>query len=259
VGTEAGSDASAGAAAGAATGPGVAAGPGAGVFRIVVLASGGGTNLQAILDRAHQRDAGEVAVIGAAGDGDGIDRAAASDTNGVRVEVVGVASDKPGAQALERARNAGVETAIFPAGEFGDRAARDAALADWIEARQADLVVLAGYMQLLSAEFVRRFAGRAINIHPALLPSFPGLDAIGQALDYGVAVTGVTVHFVDEGVDSGPVLAQRAIAVPEGRDRERLEEAIHAAEHELLPAAIGLIAAGRVALGPGRTVTITPA
>ncbi len=109
-------------------------------------------------------------------------------------------------------------------------------------------------MQLLSPDFVRRFAGRVINVHPALLPSFPGLDAIGQALDHGVSVTGVTVHFVDEGVDSGPIIVQRAVEVPPDRDRDALEDAIHATEHELLPETIRMIAAGRVRIDPGNRV-----
>jgi phosphoribosylglycinamide formyltransferase 1 len=188
-------------------------------FRIVVLASGSGTNLQAILDRLH---------------------------GGGEVEVVGVGSDKPGARALERARAAAVETAVFPASEFEDRAARDAALGDWIEALGAGLVVLAGYMQLLGAAFVERFRNRIVNVHPALLPSFPGLDAIRQALEAGVETTGVTVHFVDEGVDTGPTILQRELAVPAGRDRDELERAIHALEHELYPEAIRMIARGLV-------------
>ncbi len=187
-------------------------------FRSVVLASGTGTNLQAILDRLHGREV---------------------------VEVVGVGSDRPGAQALERARAAGVETAVFPREEFADREARDAALADWIESRGADLVALAGYMQLLSAAFVRRFRNRVVNVHPALLPDFPGLDAIGQALEAGVEVTGVTVHFVDEGLDTGPAIVQRRVPVPASRDRAELEEAIHAVEHQLYPEAIRMIAGGR--------------
>ena len=101
-------------------------------------------------------------------------------------------------------------------------------------------------MQLLSEEFVGRFRHRIVNVHPALLPSFPGLDAIGQALEAGVEVTGVTVHFVDEGVDTGPVLAQREVPVPAGRDREELEDRLHAVEHELYPEAIRMIARGRV-------------
>jgi len=188
-------------------------------FKLVVLASGSGTNLQAILDRLHEQDG---------------------------VEVVGVGSDKAGARALERARAAGVQTGVFPRADFGDREARDAAIADWIEARGADLIVLAGYMQLLSGSFVARFRDRIVNVHPALLPAFPGLDAIGQALEAGVETTGVSVHFVDEGVDTGPVLLQREVAVPTNRDRALLEEAIHATEHELYPEAIRMIAAGRV-------------
>ncbi|HEX8754174.1 MAG TPA: phosphoribosylglycinamide formyltransferase [Solirubrobacterales bacterium] len=188
-------------------------------FRIVVLASGSGTNLQAILDRLHGRGG---------------------------IEVVGVGSDKPAARALERARATGVETGVFPREEFADRAARDAAIGDWIESLEADLVVLAGYMQLLSESFVTRFRNRVVNVHPALLPDFPGLDAIGQALAAGVEVTGVTVHFVDEGVDTGPPLLQREVPVPPGRDRAQLEAAIHAVEHELYPEAIRMIAEGRV-------------
>ena len=119
-------------------------------------------------------------------------------------------------------------------------------MADWIESRGADLVVLAGYMQLLSAAFVARFRNRVVNIHPALLPAFPGLDAIGQALAAGVETTGVTVHFVDEGVDTGPPILQREVPVPAGGDREELEKPIHAVEHELYPEAIRMIAEGRV-------------
>ncbi|MGI8462129.1 MAG: phosphoribosylglycinamide formyltransferase [Solirubrobacterales bacterium] len=183
------------------------------------LASGTGTNLQAILDTVHGHEG---------------------------VEVVGVGSDKPDAIALERARSAGIETAVFPRSEHEPRESRDAAIADWLERIDADLVVLAGYMQLLSPGFVARFANRIVNVHPALLPSFPGLDAIGQALAHGVGVTGVTVHYVDEGVDSGPIILQRPIPIPPDRDREALERAIHATEHALLPEAIRLIAAGRV-------------
>jgi phosphoribosylglycinamide formyltransferase 1 len=188
-------------------------------FKLVVLASGTGSNLQAILDRVHMREG---------------------------IEVVGVGSDKPEAPAIERARAAGIPAGLFPGGDFADREARDAAMGDWIEERDADLVVLAGYMQLLSAAFVGRFRNRIVNVHPALLPAFPGLDAIGQTLAAGVEVTGVTVHFVDEGVDTGPAILQREVSVPADRDRAALELAIHATEHELFPEAIRMIAAGRV-------------
>jgi phosphoribosylglycinamide formyltransferase-1 len=144
--------------------------------------------------------------------------------------------------ALERARAAGITTGVFPRGDFPDREARDAAMGDWLEAQSVDLVVLAGYMQLLSPPFVERFRDRVINVHPALLPSFPGLDAVGQALAAGAEVTGVTVHFVDEGVDSGPVFLQREVPVPPDRDRATLETSLHEVEHELLPEAIRLLA-----------------
>lgn len=189
-------------------------------FRIVVLASGGGTNLQAILDQLHGGQEG--------------------------VEVVGVGSDKPEATALERARNAGIEIGVFPGSEYEDRRARDAALGDWIEERRPDLIVLAGYMQLLSSEFVVRFRNRVINVHPALLPAFPGIDALQQAIDHGSKITGVTVHFVDEGVDSGPIILQRPVPIAPSRDWDETETAIHATEHALLPETIRMFAAGRI-------------
>jgi phosphoribosylglycinamide formyltransferase-1 len=133
---------------------------------------------------------------------------------------------------------------VFESGEYSDREARDAAMADWLEERTVDLVVLAGYMELVSAGFVGRFPSRIINVHPALLPSFPGLAAIDQALEHGVKVTGVTVHFVDEGVDSGPIILQAPIALSYTRERSEIEDEIHQVEHELLPQAIRIIAAG---------------
>jgi phosphoribosylglycinamide formyltransferase 1 len=190
------------------------------MFRVVVLASGGGTNLQAILDQLHAGEEG--------------------------IEVVGVGSDKPDATALERAQRAEVESAVFPVTDYEDRGARDAALGDWIERTEADLVVLAGYMQMLSPEFVERFRGRVINVHPALLPAFPGIDAVQQAIDHGAKITGVTVHFVDEGMDSGPIIMQRPVPVAPSREWAETEKAIHATEHALLPETVRLIAAGRV-------------
>ncbi|MBM3667852.1 MAG: phosphoribosylglycinamide formyltransferase, partial [Actinobacteria bacterium] len=176
------------------------------------------------------------------------------------IEVVGVVSDKPTARALKRAREAGIETAVFPESEHELREARDEAMAEWLERSGAELIVLAGYMQLLSPGFIGRFRNRIVNVHPALLPSFPGLDAIGQALEHGVRITGVTIHFVDEGVDSGPIILQRPVPVPADRDRDALEGAIHATEHALLPEAIRMIAAGRVGVDPAspRVVAIGP-
>ena len=192
-------------------------------MRVGVLASGAGTNLQAILDRVHGRGG---------------------------VEVVAVGSDQPGAPALERAARAGVPTAEFPLGS--DRAARDAAIADWLAERGVELVVLAGYMALLDPAFLARFPQRVVNVHPALLPAFPGLRAIEQALDYGVKVFGVTVHFVDEGVDTGPVIAQRAIELPDAVEPAAVREALRPLEHDLLCEAVALIAAGAVQLDPRR-------
>jgi phosphoribosylglycinamide formyltransferase-1 len=192
-------------------------------LRVGVLASGAGTNLQAILDRVHGREG---------------------------VEVVGVGSDKPDAQALERAALAGVPTAVFARAEHPDRAARDAAMARWLAGRGVELVVLAGYMQLLDSGFIARFRDRIVNVHPALLPAFPGIRAIEQALDYGVKVFGVTVHFVDEGVDTGPIILQRAVELPAATEPDEVRAALRPLEHDLLSEAVRLIARGAVRIDP---------
>jgi phosphoribosylglycinamide formyltransferase-1 len=192
-------------------------------MRVAVLASGEGTNLQALLDQVHGRDG---------------------------ISVVAVVSDKPDARALERARDAGVNTGVFATGSYDDRAARDQAMATWLTEQGVELVVLAGYMQLLSPAFLRAFDGRVINVHPALLPAFPGLGAVQQALSYGVRVFGVTVHFVDEGVDTGPVILQRAVEIPDAGSEEEVFERLHPLEHELLPEAVRLIARGAVQIDP---------
>jgi phosphoribosylglycinamide formyltransferase 1 len=199
-------------------------------LRVAVLASGTGTNLQAVLDAVHGREG---------------------------IEVVAVAGDEPTAPALERARRAGVEVGVFEQAEFADRAARDEAMAAWLAEHDVDLVVLAGFMRLLSEAFLSHFSDRVINVHPALLPAFRGLDAIQQALDYGVKVFGVTVHFVDQGVDSGPVILQRAVELPDAVDAEAVHDLLRPLEHELLPEAIRLIARGAVsfdAANPRRVV-----
>ncbi len=185
-------------------------------FRIAVLASGSGTNLQAILDKLH---------------------------GGGEIEVVGVASDKPDAGALERARAAGVETAVFTGEDHGGREERDAAIAAWLAERDVDLVVLAGYMQLLSPAFVERFRHRIINVHPALLPSFPGAHGVREALAYGVKVTGCTVHWADAGVDTGPIIAQEAVAIEDGDTEETLHERIKVVERRLLVSTLASLAA----------------
>jgi phosphoribosylglycinamide formyltransferase-1 len=192
-------------------------------MNVAVLASGAGTNLQALLDRVHGSDG---------------------------ISIVAVASDRPEAHALERARNAGVHTRAFPSEDFSDRRARDLAIADWLASRAVELVVLAGYMQLLSEDFLSRFPNRVINVHPALLPAFPGLRPVEDALAYGVKVFGVTVHFVDSGVDSGPVILQRAVELPDASDAGSVLERLHPIEHELLPEAVRLIARGVVSFDP---------
>jgi len=188
-----------------------------------VLASGTGTNLQALIDRAHGR-------------------------GGVRL--VAVASDQRDAPALQRARVAAIAVQTFPADDFADRPARDEVMRDWLLEHGVELVVLAGYMQLLSPAFLGAFPNRVINVHPALLPAFPGRNAVEQAIEYGVPVFGVTIHFVDGGVDTGPVILQRAVELPCARDAGAVLERLHPIEHELLTEAVELIARGAVSFDP---------
>jgi phosphoribosylglycinamide formyltransferase-1 len=140
---------------------------------------------------------------------------------------------------------------VFPAAEYRDREDRDDAMAAWIESLEADLVVLAGFMEILSGGFIRRFGGSIVNVHPSLLPAFAGLRPIEQAVDYGVRVMGVTVHFVDEAVDSGPIILQEAFDVlPYSGDIAAIEERVHEIEHRLLPRAVSLLAGGKVRIDP---------
>lgn len=187
---------------------------------IAVLVSGAGTNLQALLDTVHGHEA----------------------------QVVAVGSSARDAPALARAERLGVPARVFARADFADRETRDEALADWLAERGVRLVVLAGYMELLSGSFLARFANAVINVHPSLLPAFPGIDAIAQALEYGVQVFGVTVHFVDEGVDSGPVILQRAIELPDARRPGEVLAALRPLEHTLLPEAVRLFARGELLL-----------
>jgi phosphoribosylglycinamide formyltransferase-1 len=137
-----------------------------------------------------------------------------------------------------------VECEVFPRAGYGDRSERDRALADWLLSRGTRLVVLAGYMELLGGPFLERFPEGVINVHPSLLPAFPGLEAVEQALAYGVKVFGVTIHFVDAGVDSGPVILQRAVELPDAGDPQEVLAALRPLEHSLLPEAVALIARG---------------
>ena len=167
---------------------------------IGVLVSGEGSNLQALLDAG--------------------------------LPVAAVASNRPGVRALERAEEAGVPAAAFPVDDFADRVQRDTTMANWLQEQGVRLVVCAGYMHLLTPAFLDRFRERIVNVHPSLLPAFPGARAIDEALAAGVETTGVTVHLVDEGLDTGPVIAQEQVSV---EPRETLAERIHAVEHRLLP------------------------
>jgi phosphoribosylglycinamide formyltransferase 1 len=189
---------------------------------IAVLVSGEGTNLQALLETVHGREA----------------------------EIVAVASSVAEAPALQRAAARGVPTEVFARSAYPDREARDLALAGWLQSRGARLVVLAGYMALLCEPFLARFPGAVINVHPSLLPAFPGLHAIEQALAYGVRVFGVTVHFVDAGVDTGPVILQRAIELPGAREAEKVLAALRPLEHALLAEAVRLFARGVLRIDP---------
>ncbi len=196
---------------------------------IGVLVSGRGSNLQAILD------------------------AIAAGTLPVRVGIV--ISDKANAYALERAKQAGIPHLVVERKAYADKQAFEQAIDAALRAASVELVVLAGFMRILGSEFVRAWSGRVMNIHPALLPSFPGLDAQAQALAYGAKISGCTVHFVDEGVDSGPVILQQAVPVLPDDTEETLSERILAQEHRLYPEAIRLWAEGRLIVS-GRRVTI---
>ena len=177
---------------------------------IGVLVSGSGTNLQALVD--------------------------------ANLPVVAVASNVRGARALERARAARVPTAVFPLEDYASREDRDRAMADWLAEHRVELVVCAGYMHLLTARFLERFP--ALNVHPSLLPAFPGTRAVEEALAAGVDETGVTVHFVDEGIDTGPVVLQQAVPVLPGDTPETLHARLQQVEHRLLPEAARLYLAG---------------
>ncbi len=194
-----------------------------------VLASGRGSNLQAILEACARP--------------------------GFPARVVVVVSDRERAQALDRARAAGVEARFVNPKDFSDREAYDLALVRELEARRAGLVCLAGFMRILTAGFVRAYAGRILNVHPSLLPAFPGLAAQRQALEYGVKLAGATVHVVDEGVDTGPVVLQSSVPVHPDDTEESLSARILVEEHRLYPEAIRLFAEGRLTIS-GRRVTI---
>ena len=194
--------------------------------RIAVLASGSGTNLQALLDDP---------VVGP--------------------WIALVLSDRPDAYALERARSRGVEAVVVLPADHPDRASYDRAVRELLEQRGIEYVLLAGFMRIIGSEVVGPYAGRMLNVHPALLPSFPGAHAVADALAWGVQVTGVTVHLVDEEVDHGPIVAQEAVPVRPDDDRDSLEARIHEVEHRLFPSAARGLVEGRLKI-EGRVVHI---
>ncbi len=201
--------------------------------RIAVLVSGSGTNLQALLDAV-----------------------AADATFGGRVVVV--ASDQPRCRGIARAEEAGIPTVATALDDHPDRAAWEKALAEGIAQHRPDLVVLAGFMRLLSPEFLARWPGRVLNVHPSLLPAFPGAHGVRDALAYGVKVTGTTVHLVDEQMDHGPIVAQRGVEVRDHDDESSLHERIKAEEHVVFPAVVKLFCHNRVEVR-GRITRILPA
>jgi phosphoribosylglycinamide formyltransferase-1 len=195
--------------------------------RVAVLVSGGGTNLQALLDDPSTAPS-----------------------------IVLVVSDRPGVKALERAETAGVPSTVVDPADHGDRAAWERALLDALHGYDVDAVVCAGWMRLLGAGVLGAFPDRVLNVHPALLPAFPGMHGVRDALAYRAKVTGVTVHLVDEGTDTGPIVLQEPVANDDDDDWDSLEPRIHAVEHRLLPRAVRALLEDRLVV-EGRLVRIT--
>lgn len=186
-------------------------------MRVAIFASGSGTNLQAIID------------------------------SGIKtIDIVVVFSNKADAYAIERAKKHNIPVEVIDHKSFQDREDFDKAVIDRLEPYKIDLIVLAGYMRILSPIFIQAYKNKIINIHPALLPSFPGVNSGRQALEYGVKYTGVTVHFVDEGVDTGPIILQEVVKIEDSDNEESLLEKIHNIEHEIYPKAIELVSSGEV-------------
>ncbi|URN95102.1 MAG: phosphoribosylglycinamide formyltransferase [Candidatus Pristimantibacillus lignocellulolyticus] len=198
-------------------------------LRIAVFASGQGSNFQAIVDAMQEKK--------------------------LDVSIELLVCDKPLAPVVARAQQAGVEAFVFKPKDYASREAYEEEILAMMQQKQVDLVVLAGYMRIITSVLVEPYYGRMLNVHPSMLPSFPGVNAIGQALDYGVKVTGVTVHFVDGGLDSGPIVAQEAVTIEDGDTEESLAARIHIIEQQLYPQVIGWIAQGKVSID-GRHVKV---
>ncbi len=199
-------------------------------MKIAVLASGSGTNLQALIDQLHQ-----------------------DETSGVEIAVV--ISDRRKAYALTRAKKAGIPTYVVRVRNFPDRDAFDAEISKILDRCEVELIILAGFMKLFQPAFVRKYRNRIINIHPSLLPAFPGAHPVPDTLAYGVKVSGVTVFFVDEGIDAGPIIAQVSVPVFDDDDEESLLKRIHIEEHKLYPQVIRRYAAGMLEI-VGRKVLV---
>ena len=200
--------------------------------KLGVLISGSGTNLQAIIDRIAD--------------------------GSLKAEVALVVSSRPGVRGIERARAAGLPVLVMEKSEYAEPEAADEKIASALKEAGCEYVIMAGYMRMVRKPLLEAYPGRIVNLHPALLPSFKGAHAIQDAFDYGVKVTGVTVHFADDKYDCGPIIAQRALPVEEGWDVDTLEEHIHAIEHELYPEVVGWLAAGRVHLRDDGRVDVDP-
>lgn len=199
-------------------------------MKIAVLASGSGTNLQTLIEQLHQ-----------------------DETSGIDIAVV--ISDRRNAYALTRAAGAGIPTHVVRTQDFENRVDFDAEISKLIEHYAAELIVLAGFMKLFQPPFVRKYQNRIINVHPTLLPAFPGAHPVADTLAYGVKIAGVTVHFVDEGVDSGPIIAQAAVPVLDTDDEESLHNRIQIEEHKLYSKVIKWYAEGRLKV-KGRKVKV---
>lgn len=199
-------------------------------MNIAVFASGKGTNFSAII-RAVKRGV-------------------------IKASLSLLICDNPAAGAINRAKRAGIKVALVKRGDFSNKQEFEAKIIQHLEENKIDLIVLAGFMRLISSEFVNKYAGRILNIHPSLLPSFKGTEAIKDAFDYGLKVAGVTVHFVDDKMDHGPIILQEAVKITENDTPELLENKIHKVEHKLYPEAIKLLLEGKLRV-EGRKVKIT--
>lgn len=202
-------------------------------MNIAVLASGSGTNLQSLIEQLHEDKATDI-------------------------NIVVVISDRKTAYALTRAKHAGIPTQIVTARNYISRVEFDEVISSHIENYSAELIVLAGYMKLFQPPFVRKYHNRIINIHPSLLPAFPGANAVADTLEYGVKLTGVTVHYVDEGVDTGPIIAQTSIPVYDNDDEESLHKRIQIEEYKLFPKVIKWHAQGNIKVEGRKVVIVSP-